>query len=328
MAELQRSAFTAAVQKDMYAYSIEKYDSLPIYFDKIFVTENSTGAYENETKAIGMGKLTEKKESEPIIFSNPMEGYTIYGKNRTFQDGIEFSMETVKDTSPDKIANIVNDFAATYTETYVQTKEQFYAGVFNYGAFTAGHDVFNASITGVTPSGVPTLLLYDGKCLFTPTGAKRPLYPGGTAGYYNAIASASLTKSALITAYNLMAVTNAVDSRGDKIVNMPDTILIPPALHFTVKDLLENEWESGQANLNMNVVKGLVTPIEWPYLTSATAWFLGRKQRGLIAQERMPLTFEFWEDPVTKGYKASVVARWGLRVNDWRYWVSNNASTS
>jgi len=328
MAEQQRSAFTAAVQKDMYAYSIEKYDTLPTTYDKIFITENSTGAYENETKAIGMGKLSRKKESEPIIFSNPMEGYTVYGANRTYADGVEYSMELVKDVPPEKIANLVTKMASTWTETFVQTREQFYANVFNYGAYTAGHDTFDASITGVTPSGVPTCLLYDGKPLFTPTGTKRPLYPGGPASYFNAIASASLTKSALITAYTLMAVTNAVDSRGDIIVNMPDTILIPPALHFTVKDLLENEWESGQANLNMNVVKGLVTPIEWTYLKNANAWFLGRKQKGLIAQERMPLTFDFWEDPVTKGYKASVIARWGLRINDWRYWVSNYASTS
>ena len=42
----------------------------------------------------------------------------------------------------------------------------------------------------------------------------------------------------------------------------------------------------------------------------------------------MPLTFDFFRDEDTKGYKANVIARWGGEVNDYRFWVGSNAPTS
>ena len=117
----------------MYVYGMEKYDSIPTVYDKIFEVIQSDSSYEKETDVSGMGNLSEKKPSEKVVFSNPMEGYTIISKNRTFADGVEFQMELVMDIPKEKIANIVTDEAASWAESVVRTKEEFAARFFNEG---------------------------------------------------------------------------------------------------------------------------------------------------------------------------------------------------
>lgn len=325
--EVTRSQFTEAVKKDMYAYSIEAYQGLTPMYPNLFEVIGSNSAYEQETRAIYGNIFVEKPETEKIVFHNPLEGYTIYSKNRTFSDGLEFSMEIVEDTPPEKIRNIVTQFASKWTEEAERTKDLHAAKFFNYGGYTAGHDVFNAKITGVTPSGAPTALCFDGKPFFNLSNNLRALYPGGTAAYYNGLASA-FSAANLETAYLRMISTNNVDGAGRKIVLQPDTILIPPALMFTVKNVLEASGVTGSGNNDINPVKGLLTPKVWQLLSDSDAWFIGTAKKGLVFHNRKPLTFDFWQDPITKAYYATAIMRFGAYVSDWRYWVGSQFSTS
>lgn len=322
-----RNQFTELLKADMYDVAFDAYEQLETVHDKVFEVKGSAGAWEQSTQLLGAGNLVEKPEHEPITYENAMEGFTIYGKNRTFAKGIEFSMEIVEDTPPEKIANIVKEYAAQWAERAVQKKETFAAAFFNNGGLTAGHDTFNAHITGVTPSGVPTALCYDGKPFFNLSGNNRPLYPGGSASYYNGVALA-LSGTNIKTLYNLIRATNNVDSRGEKVMIKPDVILVPPALIFDALTLMNSSLIPGSGNNDINVLKGLLQPLEWQYLTDTDAWFIGKKQKGIVFHNRKPLTFDFWKDEDTKGYKASVVARWGAHVKDFRYWGGSNFSTS
>uniref|UniRef100_A0A6M3ILR4 Putative capsid protein n=1 Tax=viral metagenome TaxID=1070528 RepID=A0A6M3ILR4_9ZZZZ len=323
-----RNQFTKGMVKDMYAYGVTAYEQLPSVHDKVFEVIGSTTAYEQETQVLDAGELVEKPEHEPIVYENAMEGYTIYGKNRTYGKGIEFSMELVEDMPPEKIANIVRYYAALWAKRLVQKKEEFAAGFFNYGGYTAGHDTFNAKITGVTPSDAPTALCYDGKPFFNLSGNNRPLYPGGTASYYNALAL-DLNTTNLETAYTLFTSTNNVDSRGKKIMQQPDALIIPSGLKFTAMKLLNSTNVVGSANNDVNTVQNIVPNlIEWQYLTDTDAWFLAKLKQGLKFHNRKPLTYDFWQDEDTGGYKAKVIARFGAYVYDWRSWVGSNLSTS
>ena len=320
-----RYDFPKLLVKDSYKFFFEAYDRNPVLYPQIFSTVTSTSAFEQKTNALRDIKLKKKKEGDPVIKANALEGWTVYGKNETYGSKFEFTLELQKDTPAEKIANIVQEVASGWGEGLAVTKETYYATVFNKGGFTSGDGIFNGSITGIVtdPSGD---LIYDGKPLFTLTGNARTAKSGTT--YYNSIASNNLSVANLQTAYSLMTSTNGYDDNGDRIYLKPDTLLIPQALHFTAKSVLENEWVGGNANLDKNPVQALVQPLEWAYLTDTDAWFLGMKGKGIYALERQAPTIEYYQDNDTKSYYVSIIARWGLMIDNWRYWVGSNLSTS
>jgi len=104
--------------------------------------------------------------------------------------------------------------------------------------------------------------------------------------------------------------------------------LIPPALHFTAKNILESQNVIGSGNNDINATQNLVQPIEWHYLSDTDAWFLGAAGKGLVWQERKQPVIETTQDFKTGNYQIKITARWGARMENWRYWVGSNFSTS
>jgi len=321
-----RSQFTELMTRDMYGWFMESYDQLQPVYPQIFEVKTISSGYDQETAGIGLGKLSERAEGNEIVASNPLEGYTVYGKARTFSDKFYLTMEFVEDSDPNKVANVMQRFAQTWAQGVINSKETFAAKFFNYGGFTAGRDdTFDNTITGVItdPSGD---LIYTGKPFFALSGNNHPAKDGST--YYNSLGALSLTSTNLQTAYNLMTNTNNYDERGEKIALKPDTLLIPPALRFTARTILESENVPGSANNDINVTQALVSQIEWQYLTDTNGWFLGARGKGIRFIERKMPVLDFWQDEDDKKYYASIDARWGGTVTDWRYWVAANISTS
>ena len=227
-----RSQFTNLMQADMYGWMLEAYDKYTPVYPQIFNVQTMSGGFDHFTTGLGLGQLSERKEGDTIVASNPLEGFTIYAKARTFSDSFFLTAEFVKDTPPEKIANVMRAFAGTWAEGVIASKETFAAKLFKYGGYTAGHDVFNNTITGVQtdPTGN---LIYDGKPFFALTGNNHPTKGGAT--YYNSLGALNLTAPNIQTAYSLMANTNNRDEKGEIIRLVPDVLVIPPALRFTVR---------------------------------------------------------------------------------------------
>lgn len=322
-----RAEFVEGLKRGFYEYVLEnqKYQDETLKYPELFEVVPAEGAYNKRTTVIGAGNLKKKPEGEKITYSRVGEGFTVQTKWETYADGLEFSKENVDDFSESKISNLVSDMASTWLTGYNQTKEQLALNVFNKGGLTAGYEIFNGSAAGETdPSGD---LCYDSKPFFNLTGNKRPLTPNGTAAYYNAVALA-LSEANLQTAYDLMTVTNAVNSKGQKVMLEPTVLLYHPSLRWTVMNLLNAENQVGTANNDTNTVQNILTPIESRFLDTSTFWSVGTAKKGIRFYERQPLTFDFYQDKETKGYKADVTARFGVEVNDFRYWVGSNAPTS
>ena|SRR3990167_2170625 len=320
-----RSQFTELMTRDMYGWFLERYDTFSPVYPQLFQIETMTSGYDKVTSGLGMGKLSERKEGDKIVASNLLEGFTVIAKSRTFSDSYYMTMEFVEDTPPEKISNILRAYSTEWANGVISTKEAFAANFFIYGAYTAGHDVFNNTITGVVddPTGD---LIYDGKPFFAASGNNHPAKNGST--YYNSIGALSLSAPNLQTAYTLMTSTNNRNERGEIVSIMPDTLLIPPALHFTAKTLLESELVTGSANNDKNTVQNLVTPIEWQYFTDTDAWVLGARQKGLTFYERKSPVIDFYQDETDKKFYATIDTRFGAVVNNWRYWVAANLATS
>lgn len=321
---ISRNQFTKLMQRDMYKWFFERYDTFNPVYPQVFEVIQSNSAFEQETTGIGMGQLSERPEGEEIVNSNALEGFTVYAKNRTYSDSFSLTMETQEDTPAEKIANLLRDLATTWSEGVTATKETYAANVFNYGGYTAGNAIFNGTITGVSNNGVADPsgdFIYDGKPFFALSGNNHTAKNGST--YYNATANA-FSSANLQTAYQLMTVTNNRNERGEIISLMPDTILFNPNLRFSVRQVLEN---TDTANLKSNV-QGLLKPIEWHYLTDTDAWYVGKAKKGIKFMERKAPVIDFYQDEKSKKYYATIDTRFGVMVNNWRFWVSNNLATS
>lgn len=321
-----RSEFTELMTKDMYGWFWEVYDTFQPVYPMLFETTTLDNAgFDKMTTGVGMGKLSERDEGNDIQVSNPLEGFTAYAKMRSFSDGFYLPDVAVDDAAKDKTAAMLQDLAKTWAQGVIAAKESFAAQFFNYGFYTAGHATFNGSVTGVVsdPSGD---LCYDSKPFFAASGNDRTAKSGST--YYNSLGASALSSANLQTAYNLITNTNNRSERNEIVQIMPDTLLIPPALRFTAKTILESELVVGSANNDINVTQNLVTPIEWQYLTDTDAWFLAKRQKGIKWYDRKAPVIDFFQDEISKKYYATIDARWGAMVYNWRYWVGANGSTS
>lgn len=308
----------------MYKWFFEAYDQVPTVHDKIFAMETSTSAFEQSTTGIGMGELDETPEGNDVNEGSPLEGFTVIGKNRSFRKSVSLTEEFSEDTPPEKIANFLQKLANSWGDGVVRSKEKTAVKFFNYGGYTAGHDIFNNTITGVVddPTGD---LCYDGKPFFNLSNNTRSSKGGGT--YYNGLALA-LSSANLQTAYNLMTNTNNRNERDEVVAIKPNVLLIPPSLRFTARTILESDKIVGSSNNDINVTQNIVEPIEWQYLTDTDAWFLGVKQKGVVWQGRKEPVIDFYQNDVNNKYVAKISARWGVRMENWRYWVGSNFSTS
>jgi len=288
--------------------------------EMLFEVINSSSAYEQFTSAIGLGELFEKPEGEDIQAQVPIESYTIVCRNRAFAAEVRFSYESVADSK--KINNMVAETVGSWGQSIPITQEKFYSGFINYGAYTAGHSVFNNTITGVVsdPAGDK---IYDGTTLFSNS---HPDKVGNT--YDNFNASSTLSGPNLKTAYLAFTVTNNRDERGNVIDIKPDTLLINPSLKFTAQEILMSEQVPSSMDNTTNVLRSIVEPLEWSYITGTDDWVLMKRGTGLLKTMREEPLLDFFQDDRNKDYYANIFTRWGGCVKNWRYLYGCNLATS
>lgn len=317
-----RNQFTEAMKRNMYAWFFESYDEEPMMHGKIFGSKTISSAYDQSTSAVGLGELDEVAESEAIQADQLMEGYTTYGKIRKFAKKLHLSQELIEDHQ--KVKNLLKDAASGWGSATNRTLERFYAKFFNYGGYTAGHECYNHSISGILTDSTG-LLSYDGKPFFALSGNNHPSKGGGT--YYNSQAL-DLTPDNFETVYNLMTITNSFNERDEEIVIMPTVLLVPHNLKFTAQRILESERKPSSMDNDVNVLQDIVKLVTWRYLTDTNAWFLGCAGKGLVALKRRAPKVDFYYDEDTETYKAKVSMRYGCMDQNWRYWFGCNLSTS
>lgn len=320
MAGVMRNQFTEGMKKDLYAYFFEMYPQKPSVWETLFEVVPSDAAYDQFTSAIGLGELLEKPEGEDLQSDAPMESYTIVCKNRSFGRTVNFSYESVQDAK--KPANLFQSVVGSWAKMVPITKEKHYAKFFNYGAYTAGNDVFNNSITNVVTDSSGDLI-YDSKAFFA---TDHPDRVGNT--YANYTQTRALSQANLQTTYLTYTTTNNRDERGEVIELSPDTLLIPPALKFTAAVILNTTLIPGSQDNDVNTMNGILEPVEWSYLTDSDGWFIGSKKMGILSTTREGISIDFWMDELSKDYHASIFTRFGGCVTNWRHWYACNISTS
>ena len=216
---------------------------------EIYETETSERSFEEETKLSGFSAAPVKSEGAAIAYDNAQEAWTARYNHETIALGFSITEEAVED-------NLYDSLSKRYTKALARamayTKQVKAASVLNNG--------FSSSY----PGG-------DGVALFA---ANHPLVSGGTNS--NRLTASDLNETSLEAA--VIQIAGWTDERGLLIAAKPGKLIVPPALMFTAKRLLDTELRVATADNDINALKAMGSiPGGYTvnhYLTDTNAWFL------------------------------------------------------
>ena len=182
-------------------------------------------------------------------------------------------------------------------------------------------------VFGLLKDGFSTLC-YDGQYFFDNDHAE------GDSGTQSNIASSALSASVLQTGITAMA--KMKDDKGNIIGIVPDTLVVPPDLEWTARELLESTYTPDTAtdktDMRSNVLKGKLDLVMSPYLTDTNHWFLlctKRPLKPVLFQDRMPVEFSALEGNSENGfmrdqYVYGVRARYNVGYGLWQLAYGSN----
>jgi hypothetical protein len=240
---------------------------------ELYETEKSERSFEEETKLAGFSAAPVKSEGSAIAYDNAQEAFTARYTHETIALGFSITEEAVED-------NLYDSLSARYTKALARamsyTKQVKAAAVVNNG--------FNGAFLGG-----------DGVTLFgnnsSNTRVGHPLVGGGV-NFNSPTTGVDLNETALENA--VIQIAAWTDERGLLIAAKPRKMVIPPALMFVAKRLLDTELRVSTADNDINAIKQMGAIPEGytvnHFLTDPNAWFLCTDvPNGMKHFERMPL---------------------------------------
>ena len=233
---------------------------------EIYETETSERSFEEETKLSGFSAAPVKNEGSAIAYDNAQEAWTTRYNHETIALGFSITEEAIED-------NLYDSLSARYTKGLARamayTKQVKAAAVINNG-FSAGY-----------PGG-------DGVSLFS---TAHPLVNGST-NANTPSTQVDLNETSLEAA--VIQIAAWTDERGLLIAAKPKKLIVPPALMFVAKRLLDTELRVGTTDNDINAIKQMGAIPEGytvnHFLTDNNGWYLTTDvPNGLKHFERMPL---------------------------------------
>ena len=224
---------------------------------ELYETEKSERSFEEETKLAGFGAAPVKNEGSAIAYDNAQEAFTARYNHETIALGFSITEEAVED-------NLYDSLSARYTKSLARamsyTKQVKAASVVNNG--------FNGAYAG--GDGVS---LFGNNSVGTRVG--HPLVGGGV-NYNSPTVGVDLNETSLENA--VIQIAAWTDERGLLIAAKPTKMVIPPALMFVAKRLLDTELRVSTADNDINAIKQMgAIPGGYTvnhFLTDNNAWFL------------------------------------------------------
>ena len=240
---------------------------------ELYETEKSERSFEEETKLAGFGAAPVKNEGSAISYDNAQEAFTARYNHETIALGFSITEEAVED-------NLYDSLSARYTKALARamsyTKQVKAASVINNG--------FNGSYLGG-----------DGVTLFgnnsSSTRVGHPLVSGGV-NFNSPTTGVDLNETSLENA--VIQIAAWTDERGLLIAAKPRKMVIPPALMFVAKRLLDTELRVSTADNDINAIKQMGAIPEGycvnHFFTDTNGWYLITDvPNGMKHFERMPL---------------------------------------
>jgi hypothetical protein len=278
------------------------------------------------TTIIGGSDMAEREDGAGVERDRMEKGWTWYAKVRGYGKELFLSNDFISANSSAQVEAKLTEWAGTVGQNLAYQKEKLIADLMQKGTLSAGSALFDGSFVGEADP-YPTFI-YDGQPLFS---AAHPLIVGADT-FANFGVSRTLTSANLTLAKVEMMQTSAVDDRGNRIMNMPRYIVVPPAMEATAKVLLESMNLPGSANNDANIHRGTLDIIVNPFLTdteSAAAWWLlsGNLPCLRMYDQGAP-RLKAYAVEERDGTVIQLLNRFGANAVDWRGMQCNNKAVS
>ena len=217
---------------------------------EIYETETSERSFEEETKLSGFSAAPVKNEGSAIAYDNAQEAWSTRYTHETIALGFSITEEAVED-------NLYDSLSARYTKSLARAMA--------YTKQVKAAAVLNNGFSNSYPGG-------DGVSLFN---ASHPLISGGTNSNTPTI-QVDLNETSLEAA--VIQIAAWTDERGLLIAAKPKKMIVPPALMFVAKRLLDTELRVATADNDINALKQMGAIPEGytvnHFLTDTNGWYL------------------------------------------------------
>ena len=269
-----------------------EYGKHPEMWKKVFETDTSDKSYEEDVELTGFGLVPVKAEGDAIRYDSETQGYIKRYTNVTYGMGYVVTQEALEDGQYEAVSKRRTSALAFSAQT---TKETVHANILNRA--------FNSDYLG---GDSKELCATDHS---TASGSQS-----------NELATAADLSEASLEdlCINIM---NATNSRGLRIAITPKKLIVPPALYFDARRILESERQNDTANNAKNVVGDMFSEglLCWTFLTDTDAWFIKTDApRGMMHMKRREGKFESDNDFDTANAKAKFTERFAAGWTDWR----------
>jgi phage major head subunit gpT-like protein len=279
----------------------ETYDELPEQYSKIYKMNKSSKAKETDYGLGAFKDWTERtSEVDSVSYQKLSAGLERTYTHKAFTQGFMIGRELYDD------------------EQYRQINK-FPKAMARSGRAKVEKDAMLPLINGFKGEGVgeEAYAIYDAKALFSAT---HPLVD--SVSTCSNLATGVLNQANLESAIMLMRSTK--DEAGNLVVFTPDTLIVPPALEYDARVLLESTAVPGSDYNDINVIKGALNLVVMDYLGTAnggsdTAWFIqDSKRHELNFFWRVKPEFKWDEDFDTFTAKYRGYMRYSFGVSDFR----------
>lgn len=295
------SSFGQLLEPGLRRIFFETYKAIPEQYSKIFNMLNSTKAVEHEW---GMGALSDwaerTSETQEVEYAKVSPGLARTYTHKAFTKGFMVGRELYDDDQYSQIEKMPKALARA-GKAHVEKM-----------AMLPLINGFSKDVGGVGLSAI-----YDGQPLFS---AVHPLVD--SAKKVSNLATGALNSANLQKAILLMR--GMLDEAGNLITYNATRLIVPPALEYTARVILESTALPGGNNNDINVVKGALDLVIMDYLGtgnggSDTAWFLqDASNHELNFFWRMKPEFKWDEDFDTFVAKYRGYMRFSMGVSDFR----------
>lgn len=274
----------------------ETYAEVPEQFSRIFKMNTSKMAKETDYGLGAFGNWVERtSEFDTVAYDQLSAGDERTYVHKAFTKGFMIGRELYDDEQYRQI----NKFPAAMARAGRYHVEKNAATILN-NAFAA--------------SGVNG---YDGKTLIA---NDHPLLDSNSVG--NNLVTGALSDTNLKIALKTMR--EAVDEAGNLIGLTPTVLVVPPALEFAAKEIVNSQLKSGTTANDINTVKGSLEVFVYDFIGNAsggsdTAWFVmdgGRHELNFFW--RIKPEFKWDEDFDTFVAKYRGYMRYSFGYSDWR----------
>jgi len=278
------------------------YNNRPSLVDRLFNVQTSDSAEEFfhsfGTTSPDAWALYEKTGVVPKV--NYDKGYKSTFTHEEFILEMDVQRKLIDDN---KYANVI-DAATQLGDSAKLKRELDAAALFN-----------NADLSTATGG--------DGVCL---TSASHPASPTKSAVVQDNVSALTLTAANVETVRQAML---AVTDDTNNIAGIqPSLLLVPTALENDAKIITQTAGVVGKADNDINPQMGRFSYLVWPYLTSATAWFMIdeiKMKQSLFWFDRVPVGITRKQQDETVFSTWVGYMRYSLGWRDWRWIHQGNA---